>query len=174
VKAISLIQPWASAIALGHKKIETRSWKTKHRGWLAIHASKTVPKELWEDHVEITRLLGMATTLPRGEVIALARLKTVDLTQYIQGDLSFVERRLGNYATGRAAWIFDAVIPLPVGIPYKGAQSLWDFPYDPFQCDNCDGCGWHEGGSTIKTNCRTCGGSGIVLEPQIKKEKVNK
>src|SRR3546814_21127441 len=40
VKAISLWQPWASAIALGHKSIETRHWPTKYRGELAIHAAK--------------------------------------------------------------------------------------------------------------------------------------
>jgi hypothetical protein len=39
VKAISLSQPWASAIALDLKSIETRSWQTKYRGRIAIHAS---------------------------------------------------------------------------------------------------------------------------------------
>uniref|UniRef100_A0A6M3J354 ASCH domain-containing protein n=1 Tax=viral metagenome TaxID=1070528 RepID=A0A6M3J354_9ZZZZ len=32
MKAISLWQPWASAMALGWKKIETRSWGTSYRG----------------------------------------------------------------------------------------------------------------------------------------------
>ena len=41
MKAISLWQPWASAIAIGEKTIETRSWWTPHRGALAIHAAKT-------------------------------------------------------------------------------------------------------------------------------------
>lgn len=39
VKALSLWQPWASLIAIGAKRIETRSWATKHRGPLAIHAA---------------------------------------------------------------------------------------------------------------------------------------
>ena len=38
MKAITLTQPWASLVALGAKKIETRSWPTKYRGPLAIHA----------------------------------------------------------------------------------------------------------------------------------------
>ncbi len=37
--ALSLIQPYASLIAWGHKRFETRSWQTRHRGPLAIHAS---------------------------------------------------------------------------------------------------------------------------------------
>ena len=39
LKALSLWQPWASLIAVGAKRIETRSWPTKHRGPIAIHAS---------------------------------------------------------------------------------------------------------------------------------------
>lgn len=35
MKALSLIQPHASAIMLGHNKIETRSWTTKYHGQLA-------------------------------------------------------------------------------------------------------------------------------------------
>lgn len=40
MKAISLWQPWASAVAIGAKRIETRGWPTNYRGPLAIHASK--------------------------------------------------------------------------------------------------------------------------------------
>ena len=38
MKAITIRQPWASLIATGLKGFETRSWSTKHRGKLAIHA----------------------------------------------------------------------------------------------------------------------------------------
>ena len=43
MKAITLHQPWASLVALGVKTIETRSWPTKYRGPLAIHAGKGRP-----------------------------------------------------------------------------------------------------------------------------------
>ena len=29
-------------------------------------------------------------------------------------------------------------------------------------CDRCDGCGWWEGGATLKTKCEKCGGTGVV------------
>lgn len=45
VKAISLWQPWASLIAMGAKKVETRGWATSYRGPMVIHAAKT-PREL--------------------------------------------------------------------------------------------------------------------------------
>ncbi len=40
MKALTLYQPWATLVALGAKRIETRSWTTKYRGPLAIHVSK--------------------------------------------------------------------------------------------------------------------------------------
>lgn len=45
MKAITLTQPWATLVALDAKRIETRSWSTKYRGPLAIHAAKGFPKE---------------------------------------------------------------------------------------------------------------------------------
>lgn len=40
MKTLTLTQPWASLVALGAKRIETRSWMTSYRGPLAIHAAK--------------------------------------------------------------------------------------------------------------------------------------
>lgn len=39
MRALSLSQPWASAVAFDLKSIETRSWRTSYTGPLAIHAS---------------------------------------------------------------------------------------------------------------------------------------
>lgn len=38
MKALTVRQPWATALVSGWKTIETRSWRTKYRGRLAIHA----------------------------------------------------------------------------------------------------------------------------------------
>lgn len=48
MKAITIKQPWATLIALGEKRFETRSWQTKYRGPIAIHAGKTIDKEYCE------------------------------------------------------------------------------------------------------------------------------
>ena len=45
MKAISLWQPWATLIATGAKIYETRSWDTRYRGPIAIHASKKMVME---------------------------------------------------------------------------------------------------------------------------------
>ncbi|MDD5367443.1 MAG: ASCH domain-containing protein [Anaerolineaceae bacterium] len=41
MKALTLIQPWATLVAIGAKRIETRSWSTGYRGPLAIHSSSS-------------------------------------------------------------------------------------------------------------------------------------
>lgn len=40
MKALSIMQPWASMIVLGYKPVENRTWKTSYRGPLLIHAGK--------------------------------------------------------------------------------------------------------------------------------------
>lgn len=42
MKAICIQQPWAWLIVSGHKDIENRSWPTKVRGRVAIHAGKKI------------------------------------------------------------------------------------------------------------------------------------
>ena len=42
IAALSLWQPWATLMALGHKAVETRGWSTNYRGRLVIHAAKKV------------------------------------------------------------------------------------------------------------------------------------
>ena len=41
--AITIWQPWASLIAVGAKRFETRSWPTSYRGPIAIHAAQKNP-----------------------------------------------------------------------------------------------------------------------------------
>lgn len=62
MKVISLLQPWASLVILGHKKIETRSWNTKYRGDLLIHASKRWDNNLYQTVLDIgaEEILGKA------------------------------------------------------------------------------------------------------------------
>jgi hypothetical protein len=43
MRCITIYQPWASLLACGAKKYETRSWPTKYRGPIAIHAAAKRP-----------------------------------------------------------------------------------------------------------------------------------
>lgn len=42
LKALTIRQPWASAIASGFKSIEVRTWYVHYRGHLLIHAGSTI------------------------------------------------------------------------------------------------------------------------------------
>lgn len=48
MKVLSIKQPQASLIAYGIKKYEFRTWNTKYKGEILIHASKSVEKKLWK------------------------------------------------------------------------------------------------------------------------------
>lgn len=83
MKAITIWQPWASLIACGAKKYETRSWATNYRGPIAIHAALKDPCKLpllgLEDFEEaVQKAFGDVSSswclLPRGAVIATAEL----------------------------------------------------------------------------------------------------
>jgi len=46
MKALSIKEPWATMILEGKKTIETRTWKTKHRGKILLCASKNPKSEI--------------------------------------------------------------------------------------------------------------------------------
>lgn len=92
MQALSMQQPWAAAIVLGHKPIENRTWNTHYRGALLIHASKTLDRDWFAgadrflprafDERYGVALSGFAcgSDFPRGAIIGIARLTGV-LTQ---------------------------------------------------------------------------------------------
>ena len=45
MKVLTIKQPWATLIMQGYKRFEFRSWQTKYRGDLLIHAEKGMDKE---------------------------------------------------------------------------------------------------------------------------------
>lgn len=137
--AISLIQPWASLMAIGAKRIETRSWSTRYRGWIAIHASKGFPQDcrayaterpcctvLHNSGVRVLR------DLPLGCVLAVARV--VDCIHTEELDLvpphlkAEHEGHFGNYEEGRYGFVTEGVRQLREPLPVKGALSIWKLP----------------------------------------------
>lgn len=129
MKALSLTQPWASAIILGVKKIETRSWSTSYRGTIAIHAAKTFPK--WARDFALAEVAVRhlpAYKFPTGALIGLATLEDILATDTVVKAISDIERLYGDYSYGRFGWLLSNVKVLPEPIPCKGALGLWDVP----------------------------------------------
>ncbi len=145
MKAITLWQPWASLIASGAKKIETRSWATNYRGALAIHAAKTDNEELramismWHIQTGLAPLKGQKNILPeltwsgiqwddlpKGCVIAICKLVDCIPTDNMTQKQIEIERHFGDFSPGRFAWILEDVQLLPEPIPVNGKQGLWN------------------------------------------------
>jgi activating signal cointegrator 1 len=133
MKALTLWQPWASLMAAGHKKVETRTWATKYRGLVAIHAALKKPSFLgWScesnEFLEQLRQLGIdQSALPVGCVLCIAKLVAISETSEVYDDLSGRERIFGNYEEGRYAWFFEDVKAFPAPVPAKGNRMLWNW-----------------------------------------------
>lgn len=152
MRCLTLTQPWASLVAVGAKRIETRSWRTSYRGPLAIHAAKGFPgeaKRFCEAKIVQEALGwtpfdfwvrdGQIKTLPLGCVIATCDV--IDCRwivedpnrRFLMAPDSYMvappapELYFGNYEPGRYGWFLENVKMLPEPIPAKGALSLWEW-----------------------------------------------
>jgi activating signal cointegrator 1 len=134
VKTLSLLQPWATLVVTGAKRIETRSWNTDYRGPLLIHASK---KFLKADRLlcETDRYFAQAlqdrrvAELPLGAIIGKVMLKELRTTTVMLAshELSEQEKRFGNYDYGRWAWLLTGAEEFVKPIPAKGSLGIWEF-----------------------------------------------
>lgn len=94
-------------IADGHKTIETRTWRTRYRGPLAIHASARP----YDD-------------LPSGGIVAVAWLRGCRPMEATDE----ADACIGLY-DGAYAWLLANVEPVAL-IPCKGMLGLWTPPED--------------------------------------------
>lgn len=148
MRALTVRQPYATLLAAGAKRVETRSWAP--RGlvageWLAIHAAREwypggrelARGEPFTSALDLARRRGLLSAhdprdLPRSCILALAHFDRV-----IPGDgpeaaaLSPDERAFGIYGPGRWGWVFDSVRPLCEPIPARGALGLWQWEASP-------------------------------------------
>lgn len=126
MKAITLHEPWASLVAHGLKRVETRSWSTSHRGPLAIHAAvkwDRGQREAWALWAREYPQLGPAELAPRGAVVARARLVEVRLmTADLIEEQTALELSAGDWQPGRFAWVLEDVERLAVPVPVDGLQ----------------------------------------------------
>ena len=120
MKAITICQPWAWAIARGIKTVENRTWRTWYAGSLLIHAGKS---RTWFTGEELND--GTPEPAPSscvfGAIVAVCRIVgCVRLTD---------PRVVGNlFAEGPWCLMLDDVRTLRDPIPWQGAQGLWECP----------------------------------------------
>ena len=148
IKAITLTQPWASLVAVGAKRVETRSWRPfasqlRPGDRIAIHAAKgwtaenrnICTTEPFRSAIRTAYRAGLfcylpqpdMRLLPRGQVIALARfVRAVPGNAPAIDNLSDQELAFGYYGPGRWAWFLDDVRPIEP-IAASGRLGLWDW-----------------------------------------------
>jgi len=152
MKAISLWQPWASLMASGAKKIETRSWSTKYRGKLVIcSAKKIIPEGIKGSlagqclRIALHRLEGKQfdeglarqavaghpmikiDSWPYGYALAIGNLvDCIPTEEAIKRQLDPYELVFGDYTPGRFAWIFEDMEPIERPFPVIGRQRLFE------------------------------------------------
>jgi activating signal cointegrator 1 len=143
MKALTVWQPYAAAIAIGEKLIENRTWRPtpgllKIGDYFAIHAAIRPWSE--DDAIDVADLIfkgckpgtapapfGTVVTYrmwfdyleaTKGKVVAIARL-----------DGFLAERPDGEQAKwwcGPIAWVLGDVRRVSDPVPVKGRQGLWD------------------------------------------------
>lgn len=118
---LSLWQPWATLWVSGLKNGETRSWPTKHRGELVVHAARRWSREQQAACFEplIRQLLAslmpkgspycmdtLNVLLPRGRTIGVVHVTDcLPITEgYVDSD---EELACGDFTPGRYHWITD-------------------------------------------------------------------
>lgn len=138
MKAITVRQPWAWAIAYAGKDIENRSAGSSYRGPLAIHAGLTFSPRGASD----PRILRSADrlnapevdrrALPMGDIIALAELVDVhpDAECCRPWGESFYREAGGRTRTAVHHLVLEDIRPLTVPVPCRGALGLWPVPAD--------------------------------------------
>lgn len=153
MKCLSLWQPWASLLAHGKKRVETRGWAIPHRGPLLIHAAKKWDRELADlclvdPFASALTRLGcrppvVSCPLPLGAIIGRVDVQHCYPTERVRVGEEYgweadkgvaypvitpAELSFGDYSPGRFAWVCKNPVAFPAPIPYRGFQGLFEVP----------------------------------------------
>ena len=122
MKVLTLKQPWATLVAEGIKKYEFRSWKTKYRGKLLIHAGAGVDKK------ELKRFEKLKLDYPSKRIIAEVELEDClkideELNNKIiaENNIAYVSKKREGYA-----WKLTNIKKIESKEIINGKLGLWN------------------------------------------------
>lgn len=124
MKALTIKEPWASLIIEEYKKYEFRSWKTKYRGKILIHAGCSVEKDM------IKRFSDYDININPGYIIGHATIVDCIL---VDEEFNKKLRNIDSAVYGRSnhtetyAWKLENVVKYENPIPCKGKLGLWNY-----------------------------------------------
>ena len=123
VKVLTLKQPWATLVAEGIKIYEFRSWKTKYRGKVLIHAGAGVDKK------DMVRLKELNYNYPASKIVAIADLDDcLELDEKLndeiiaEGNIAYGNKRRTGYA-----WKLKNIKKVKYDAEVKGKLGLWNY-----------------------------------------------
>lgn len=108
----------------GRKRVENRTWETKYRGELIIHAGKN---QRWLNSWIESQDGPLPDPMPFGAVVGIAKLADCcDLRDafYFQPHQRWIIEHY--HASGPFCWVLENVRRLEEPIPWNGAQGLWN------------------------------------------------
>lgn len=128
MKVLTIKQPWATLIMQEDKRFEFRSWQTKYRGDLLIHAGKEIDKEAMKklskylpDEIPLGKILGKVTLVDCIKMCPEFKEMLLKENSDIYTKSSFSE----NYG-----WQVENVQVFDEPIEAKGHLSLWEYDID--------------------------------------------
>lgn len=133
MKTISIHQPWAWAILHGGKAVENRTWPTRYRGPLLIHASKSRESYERQDAGEWLQRYGVELpswdSMAKGAIVGIVDLVgCVNTNGEGQTDRQREWLAAHPYTEGPWCWVLKNPRAFAEPLSYRGAQSLFEVP----------------------------------------------
>ena len=134
VKVITIKQPFATLIAEGLKEYEFRTWKTKYRGEILIHAGKSIDKKAMKRYEHLN------LEYPTGKIIAKATItdciKIDDEIRYMLKEKNpLVYFGIINHKEWDGYGFKLENIKKLDGPEINGKLSLWEYEYGEDYCN---------------------------------------
>lgn len=140
MKTITVKQPWASLIVEGIKDIENRTWPTKFRGRVLVHAGLKIDQsyfteKIWDIPTDIQQKgkEAILNGMPTGAIIGSVDIvdctvnhpsvwaeKGTETINEITYSITVNQKPIYN-------WVLANPIKFPEPIPAKGKLSFWEY-----------------------------------------------
>lgn len=124
MKAITIKQPFASLIIEGYKEYEFRTWRTKFRGDILIHAGKGVDKKAMEKYKHLV------SDCPSGCMLGIVTItdciKIDDEAREMLKDNIVYDNVVNNKDWDGFGFKIESIRKVE-NTPANGKLSLWDF-----------------------------------------------
>lgn len=124
MKVLTIKQPWASLIINGYKEYEFRSWKTKIRGDVLIHASKAIDKDAMK------RFKHLDLEYPTGKILGKVTITDcIKVTKEFEDNLIAQNELVYGASRGRDGYAFklDQVEKWETPKEAKGSLGFWNY-----------------------------------------------